>query len=652
MSPQRRRRRFATIIQSLETRCLLAAPPIVDSPDFAQASDIYTISATPLTGNPGTVPAGTPVDAIAGSVKSVAPTGGGPPTAEFGEFVVDMPSGASSIPLFTWANTAVHGTFVITAKTEAGQVRTTWTLTAAIIHQFSQTVDDDGNGKDHITIAVRAMAIDYYRYAANGTLLDHSEVHYDANTNSGTGTGTAAYDGGYLATTPNVVETMEFGAGQIPIGNTKFAVEQQGIDPTGGIGASMAAHLGVDFSFVDGRESLPMFGHAWSSAHLQNAVYTRRNPSTGQPTQRHRVGNLVVRTYSFSDSSLDNQPRLGTVHLDVTADQLANYTYSGPNNQTQAATVSGWNYITNQTISNLAINSGNVALSLNESRNTPLDTVTFRFLSPVTLTLAMFQFDGGLTSAGLTLTAADGNQTWTLGNLAAQQAADGKFKVKLFADRITSLDTTAYTSALFVGSSGKSWTLDRSAPTLVDASFDYNGPSPTSAYDFAFALSEPVSAAAVDGTVPILIRRIDTGALVTTATGQVGSDPTILDATFSNTLADNRYRATVPAGSVRDAAGNLLASDLDLPFFVLAGDINHDAKVDFADLVILAQNYNASGRSFSQGNLNYSSDGKVDFADLVILAQQYNKTLPAALTLSDGNTKRKIDRVTAGYLLA
>ena len=52
------------------------------------------------------------------------------------------------------------------------------------------------------------------------------------------------------------------------------------------------------------------------------------------------------------------------------------------------------------------------------------------------------------------------------------------------------------------------------------------------------------------------------------------------------------------------------------------GDANRDGKVDFADLVTLAQNYGlASGATWAKGD--FTGDGKVDFADLVLLAQNY-----------------------------
>jgi hypothetical protein len=59
------------------------------------------------------------------------------------------------------------------------------------------------------------------------------------------------------------------------------------------------------------------------------------------------------------------------------------------------------------------------------------------------------------------------------------------------------------------------------------------------------------------------------------------------------------------------------------------GDANRDGKVNFADLVTVAQNYNtASGATWAKGD--FTGDGKVDFADLVQLAQNYNVGTGAA----------------------
>jgi len=65
----------------------------------------------------------------------------------------------------------------------------------------------------------------------------------------------------------------------------------------------------------------------------------------------------------------------------------------------------------------------------------------------------------------------------------------------------------------------------------------------------------------------------------------------------------------------------------------LIGDFNGDGKVDFADLLILAQNYGKMGGAMlSQGDAN--ADGSVGFDDLLLLAQNYGKTGAASPAVS------------------
>lgn len=59
----------------------------------------------------------------------------------------------------------------------------------------------------------------------------------------------------------------------------------------------------------------------------------------------------------------------------------------------------------------------------------------------------------------------------------------------------------------------------------------------------------------------------------------------------------------------------------------LAGDADWDRTVGFADLLVLSQNYNATGRFWNEGDSD--GDGVVGFADLLALSQNYNITLPA-----------------------
>lgn len=84
-------------------------------------------------------------------------------------------------------------------------------------------------------------------------------------------------------------------------------------------------------------------------------------------------------------------------------------------------------------------------------------------------------------------------------------------------------------------------------------------------------------------------------------------------------MPNGDHRATLIAGSGAGLVGTPVSSQLG--FFTLTADANRDRAVSFADLLIIAQQYGQSGRTFDQGNFDYSPDGLVSFSDLLILAQ-------------------------------
>ncbi|MFT3789350.1 MAG: right-handed parallel beta-helix repeat-containing protein [Tepidisphaeraceae bacterium] len=92
-------------------------------------------------------------------------------------------------------------------------------------------------------------------------------------------------------------------------------------------------------------------------------------------------------------------------------------------------------------------------------------------------------------------------------------------------------------------------------------------------------------------------------------------------------LPDARYRLTLAAGAVTDAAGNPLAATYTFDYRFLRGDANNDGTVNFTDLLTLAAMYGSSGRTFGQGNFDYSADGLVGFGDLLLLAANYGMAL-------------------------
>jgi hypothetical protein len=130
-------------------------------------------------------------------------------------------------------------------------------------------------------------------------------------------------------------------------------------------------------------------------------------------------------------------------------------------------------------------------------------------------------------------------------------------------------------------------------------------------------------------------------ALTNVATGDMRSatgvtfDPGSGVATFTvPDLADGNWRATLAAAGVEDAAGNPLAADFSTDFFVLAGDANRDRVVNFADLLVLAKNYNKAGATWAEGD--FTGDGVVNFADLLVLAKAYNTAVAAPAPLLSG----------------
>lgn len=162
---------------------------------------------------------------------------------------------------------------------------------------------------------------------------------------------------------------------------------------------------------------------------------------------------------------------------------------------------------------------------------------------------------------------------------------------------------------------------DLLAPSVGSSSFDVDR------REVSFTLSETASVAALTG-VTLLNKRTGVSVAIPENVIRLQADgrQLIIDLTHFN-FADSDYAIRIPAGIVSDEAGNLSQDPHEHSFFYLTGDANRDRKVDFADLHVLAQNYSQSGRTFTQGNFDYSPDGKVDFNDLLLLAQRYGTSL-------------------------
>jgi hypothetical protein len=170
---------------------------------------------------------------------------------------------------------------------------------------------------------------------------------------------------------------------------------------------------------------------------------------------------------------------------------------------------------------------------------------------------------------------------------------------------------------------------DAAPPVVLGSEFQLIGSLPTP-YEARFTLSEPV--VGPPGGVPLLIRRIDNGQLVTTVFANI-ENGTLLRGEFTQVLPDGNYRATLPSGAVTDLAGNLLLSDVDLPFFVLLADANQDRHVNTIDFTMLAMNFNQTSKTFTQGDFSY--DSKVNALDFNALATKFGSYLAPPIAPAD-----------------
>jgi hypothetical protein len=180
---------------------------------------------------------------------------------------------------------------------------------------------------------------------------------------------------------------------------------------------------------------------------------------------------------------------------------------------------------------------------------------------------------------------------------------------------------------------------DTTPPTIASSQILFN--------DFqgvSLTFSEPLDPASVTaGDLQLL--NLTTSLTSAPVSVVLSSNNTVATWRFNNAgaaIADGNYRFTLPASAVRDVAGNnnALATLQNATTFFFAGDANRDKLVNFSDLLVLAQNYNQTGRTFSQGNFDYSAGGTVNFPDLLILAAKYNQQLFSSSSIAGTERKR------------
>jgi hypothetical protein len=174
-------------------------------------------------------------------------------------------------------------------------------------------------------------------------------------------------------------------------------------------------------------------------------------------------------------------------------------------------------------------------------------------------------------------------------------------------------------------------TIDTTAPSISGAAFAF-----LTGHSIAYPFSENVSATL--GSSDIAVQNTTTATTIPSAQQSISynggtnvatlSFPGVSSFSGSSILPDGNYTATVTASGVTDIAGNPMAANHVVNFFVLAGDADRSKGVDLTDFTILAANFNGTGKNWSQGDFSYN--GTVDLTDFTILARNFNTSLPAA----------------------
>jgi hypothetical protein len=191
--------------------------------------------------------------------------------------------------------------------------------------------------------------------------------------------------------------------------------------------------------------------------------------------------------------------------------------------------------------------------------------------------------------------------------------------------------------------------IDSVAPTVLNASFQYDLPR----QELRFQFSEDVSTSISTGSLSLT--NTTTGQVIPTAQLAVSYDVVVNTARFTyqgnaaGILPDGNYHAVLAAG-IQDRSGNATTTPTMLDFFVLGGDADHDRDIDVNDLGILASNWQQSPRTFSRGDFDYS--GTVDINDLGILATgwQHQLAAPNAPLARVSSESRATTRIAADVL--
>lgn len=153
-------------------------------------------------------------------------------------------------------------------------------------------------------------------------------------------------------------------------------------------------------------------------------------------------------------------------------------------------------------------------------------------------------------------------------------------------------------------------------PTLYFSSFQIGVPG------VFFSFHEPIDQTSVTAD-DLLITNLDTGATTNNAVSVQTTSQTVFFY-LPTDLPDGAYRFRIPAGVIRGSNGAPTLANADssgIDVFFLAGDANHDRKVNIADYLRIDRGIARGKSGFVDGDFNY--DHVIDAADYFIIDQAY-----------------------------
>jgi hypothetical protein len=177
----------------------------------------------------------------------------------------------------------------------------------------------------------------------------------------------------------------------------------------------------------------------------------------------------------------------------------------------------------------------------------------------------------------------------------------------------SSANASSATSAAFVGANV---VVDNTPPTLVSDSYLYS----TALNKLSFTFSEDVSASLSTSSLSVV--SVPDNAPINVTAMSYNSATNTATFTLATPLADGNYLATLTGPGTTDAVGNsLTGGSVQLPFFILPGDVNRDGVVNAIDFNTLASNYGSAG-NFSAGDFDFN--GTINSGDFNVLAANFN----------------------------